>query len=134
MGWADVSHNGYTVITDNIKTFEGRPVYTSEFTVPPNTDFTVICNYGTTNLSSSAHVEMYYADVAGGTFVHRGNTVGGFNATTAAIDNAKVRLAQNVSTVIEYPRYKMRVVGNTGDTAGGGFVKFVVYYATGVTW
>jgi len=134
MAWADVSHDGYTVITETIKTYTGRPVYGSEFTVPPDTDFTIICNYATTNLSSSAHVEMYYADVPGGTFVHRGNTVGGMNATSAAIDNAKTRNVQNVSTVIEYPRYKLRVVGNTGDTAGGGAVKFVVYYAPGVAW
>ena len=131
MGWKEETHNGYTVLTETIKTFEGRPVYGSEFSIAPGSDFTIICNYGTTNLSASAHVELYYADVPGGTFIHRGNTVGGMNATSAAIDNAKTVNAQNISTTNYFPRYKLRVVGNDGDTAGGGVVKFSIYYARG---
>ena len=129
MSWIDKSHNGYTVITEEVKSYEGRPVYTSEFSIPPKTDYWVICNYGATNLSASAHVEMFYSDVPGGTFRARVKTTGMyFNATSAAIDNTTVIIPQDISTVKEYPRYKMKV------TTGGGAVKFVIYYAQGQEW
>ena len=129
MAWSDVSHNGYIVKTETVKSVKDRAVYTSEFTIPPKTDFWVICNYGATNLSDSAHVEMFYSDVPGGTFRARAKTSGYyFNATSAAIDAATVIIPQNVSTVMEYPRYKMKI------NDGGGSVKFVIYYATGSTW
>jgi len=129
MSWLDVSHNGYKVFTQTIKTFKDRPVYTDEFSIPPKTDFWVICNYGATNLSDSAHVEMFYSDVPGGTFRARTKTSGYyFNATSAAIDNTTVIIPQDISTVKEYPRYKMKV------NDGGGAVKFVIYYAQGQEW
>ena len=133
MGWKDVSHNGFTVLTHTLKSYSHSVAqnYTPEFTVPPGTDFTVICNYGSTDLSSSAHVEMFYSDVPGGTFANRGNTVGGMNATTALIDAAKVVLVQDVSTTKQYPRYKLKVTGNAAGSKGGGLVKFVIYYARG---
>ena len=130
MAWSrDSSHNGYTVLTETVRSYKDRAVYTSEFSIPPNTDFTVICNYSSTNLSDTAHVEMFYSDVPGGTFNARTKTSGYyFNSTSAAIDNTVVTIPQNVSTVMEHPRYKMKI------TDGGGLVKFVIYYAQGVTW
>ena len=123
MAWKDISNHGYGAITETIKTFSApRAVYTSEFSVPAGTDFTVICNYGPTNLSASTHVEMFYSDVSGGTFRQRGLTVGGFNPTTAAIDNATKVLINDISTTREYPVYKMKV------PSGGGLVKFVVFW------
>lgn len=129
MSWKDVSHNGYTVFTEEVKSVKDRAVYTSEFSIPPKTDFWVICNYGATNLSDSAHVEMFYSDVPGGTFNARTKTSGyWFNATSAAIDATTKIIPQDVSTVKEHPRYKMKI------NDGGGLVKFVIYYAPGVTW
>lgn len=122
MGWIDISSNGYSAYTETIKTYQGRATYTSEFSIPPGTDFWVIANYNATNLSASTHVEMYYSDVPGGTFRARGLTVAGFNPTTAAIDNATKVLINDVSSVREYPRYKMKV------PSGGGLVKFVLMY------
>lgn len=135
--WTDVSHNGYTVLTHTLKSFSHSQAlnYTPEFTIPPGTDFWVICNYAATNLSSSAHVEMFYSDVPGGTFTARVKTTGmHFNATSALIDNATKVIPQDISTVKEYPRYKMKVTGDAAGSKGGGFVKFVIYYAKGVTW
>lgn len=129
MGWKDISHDGYQVFTETIKTYSTKATYTSEFSIPPKTDFWVIANYGATNLSDSAHVEMFVADVPGGTFTARTKTTGyWFNATSAAIDAATKVIPQDVTTVKEHPRYKMKV------NDGGGLVKFVIYYATGVTW
>jgi len=122
MSWLIKNHNGYGVITQEIKTFQGRATYTDEFSVPAGTDFTVICNYGATNTSASTHVEMYYSDVPGGTFRARGLTVAGFNATTCGIDTATKVLLNDISSVREYPVYKMKV------PSGGGLVKFVVYW------
>jgi len=135
--WAEVNHNGYNVSTVTLKTNSHSTAanWTPEFTIPPGTDFTVIANYDATNLSSSAHVEMYYADVPGGTFTARTKTSGFyFNATSALIDSAAKTLPQNISTVMEHPRYKMYVTGNAAGSKGGGSVKFVIYYAHGVTW
>ena len=131
MAWKDVSHNGYTVKSETIKTYSApRAVYTSEFTIPPKTDFWVICNYAATNLSASTHAEMFIADVAGGTFTARTKTTGyWFNATSAgSLDTATKVIPQDVTTVKEHPRYKIKV------PSGGGLVKFVIYYAPGVTW
>jgi len=122
MGWSNVGHHGYGVITETIKSVQSRAVYTSEFSVPPGTDFYVIGNYATTNTSVSTHIEMFVSDVEGGTFIQRGLTVGGMNATTAAIDTATVTLFQDISTVTTYPRYKMKV------PSGGGLIKFVVHW------
>ena len=122
MSWLDQSHDGYTVMTEEIKTFQGRATYTSEFSIPPGTDFWVIGNYDATNTSASTHLEMYYSDVPGGTFRARGLTVGGFNATTAGIDTATKTLINDVSTTREYPRYKIKV------PSGGGLVQFVIHY------
>ena len=122
MSWSNLSHHGYTVITETLKSVQGRAVNSSEFSVPPGTDFWVIGNYAATNLSASTHLEMYYSDVEGGTFRARGLTVGGFNATTAAIDTATVNLINDVSTVREYPRYKIKI------PSGGGLVKLVVMW------
>ena len=134
MAWSPIgehSHNGYTVITETVKSVDGRSVYGSEFSIPPKTDFWVICNYDATNLSDTAHVEMYYSDVPGGTFRARTKTSGYyFNATSAAIDNTTVTIPQDISTVKEYPRYKLRITGN----GGGGNVKFVVFYSAGQEW
>lgn len=129
MGWINKSNNGYTVKEEEIKSVQSRAVYTSEFSIPPKTDFWVICNYGSTNLSASTHVEMYYSDVPGGTFRARTKTSGYyFNATSAAIDNTVKILPQDVSTVKEFPRYKMKV------PSGGGLVKFVIMYVPGQEW
>lgn len=122
MGWLNISHDGYNVFEQTIKTYQSRATYTSEFSIPPGTDFWVIANYGATNTSASTHVEMYYSDVQGGTFRARGLTVAGFNPTTAAIDTATKVLINDVSSVREYPRYKMKV------PSGGGLVKFVLMY------
>ena len=122
MSWSNLSHHGYTVITETLKSVQGRALNSSEFSVPPGTDFWVIGNYAATNLSASTHLEMYYSDVEGGTFRARGLTVGGFNATTAAIDAATVNLINDVSTVREYPRYKIKI------PSGGGLVKLVVMW------
>ena len=129
MSWLDVSHNGYSVFTQTVQSVKDRAVYTSEFSIPPKTDFWVICNYGATNLSDSAHVEMFYSDVPGGTFYARPKTGGYyFNATSAAIDNTTKIIPQDVSTVKEYPRYKMKI------NDGGGSVKFVIIYENGQEW
>lgn len=128
MAWKQIGKNSYGVITETIKTFSApRAIYTSEFSVPPGTDFTVICNYSATNLSASTHVEMFYSDIPGGTFRARGLTVGGFNPTSGAIDNATKVLINDISSVREYPRYKMKV------PSGGGLVKFVVYWGKAPT-
>lgn len=140
--WKEASHNGYTVSTYTLKTYSHSVSenYTPEFTIPPGTDFTVICNYGATDLSSSAHVEMFYSDVPGGTFKGRTKSSGyWFNATSAIISDAgsagaAKTLPQNISTVMEHPRYKMKVTGASATAQGGGLVKFVIYYARGVTW
>ena len=128
MSWKNDSHHGYGVLSETINTFQGRAVYSSEFSVPPGTDFTVICNYGASNTSVSTHVEMFYSDVPGGTFRQRGLTVGGFNATTAAIDTATKVLINDVSTVREYPVYKLKVPSGGGASAAAKLVKFVVMY------
>ena len=122
MSWASAGHHGYSVMTETIKSVQSRAIYSSEFSVPPGTDFTVICNYGATNTSASTHVEMFYSDVPGGTFRARGLTVAGFNATTAGIDTATKVLINDVSSVREYPVYKLKV------PSGGGLIKFVVFW------
>ena len=137
MGWIKKSHNGYTVLEEEIKTYSHSVAknYTSEFSIPPKTDFWVICNYNGTNLSTSCHVEMFYSDVSGGTFRARPKTSGyHFNATSALIDNATKVIPQDVSTVKEYPRYKMKVTGAAATTQGGGLVKFVIMYVPGQEW
>lgn len=122
MGWKATISNTYTVLTETIRSVQSRAVNTSEFSVPAGTDFYVIGNYAATDLSVSTHVELFFADIPGGTFRQRGLTVGGMNTTTAAIDNATVVLFQNISTVQAYPRYKLKV------PSGGGLVKFVVMW------
>lgn len=123
MSWIEKSHNGYRVYSTELKTYSApRAVWTDEFSIPPGTDFWVIGNYKTVNLSASTHMEMFISDVPGGTFVSRGLGVGGFNSTTAAIDNARVNIYQDVSTTKEYPRYKIKIPG------GGGLVKIVIMY------
>ena len=137
MAWKWNINGGYVVGTETVKTYSHSVVnnYTSEFTIPPKTDFWVICNYDATDLSASAHVEMFYSDVPGGTFRARPNTGGFyFNATSALIDDATVVIPQDVTTVKEYPRYKMKVTGNAAGNKGGGLVKFVIMYAPEVTW
>ena len=135
--WKEESHDGYTVLTNTLKSYSHsvNSNYTPEFTIPPGTDFSVIANYGSTSLSASAHVEMFYSDVPGGTFKARLKTTGyWFNATSGLCNAAAVTLPQDVSTVKEYPRYKIKVTGNAAGSKGGGLVKFVIYYARGVTW
>jgi hypothetical protein len=135
--WKDISHNGYTVKSFTLKTHQGSVAsnYTPEFTIPPKTDFWVICNYDSVTTSVTCHVEMFYSDVPGGTFNARTKTGGyWFNATSAAIGTAVKSIPQDVSTVKEHPRYKMKVTGNAATNKGGGLVKFVIYYAPGVTW
>lgn len=122
MAWQNVSHNGYGAITETIKSVQSRAIYTSEFSIPPGTDFTIISNYAATNTSASTHVECFISDVVGGTFRQRGLTVGGMNATTCGIDTATKVLIQDVSTTREYPRYKLKV------PSGGGLVKFVIFW------
>lgn len=122
MGWTQVNNNGYGVITETIKSFASRPINSSEFSVPAGTDFYIISNYGATNLSNSAHVELFYSDVPGGTFVQRGLGVGGMNATSNEVDTSTKNQFQDISTVQEYPRYRLKI------NDGGGAVKFVVMW------
>lgn len=131
MPWKDKSHNGYGVLTYTLKSFSHSVVnnFTPEFSVPPGKDFTVICNYGATDLSASAHVEMFYSDVPGGTFRARTKTGGYyFNATSALIKGATKVIPVDISAQGEYPVYKLKVTGNAAGNKGGGLVKFVVYW------
>ena len=132
--WNDKSHNGYGVISCEIAShLSVSNNWTPEFSVPPGKDFTVICNYGATDLSATAHVEMFYADIPGGTFRARTKTTGYyFNATSALIDAATKVIPVDVSAQGEYPRYKLKVTGPNGACAGGK-VKFVVYWGKAPT-
>lgn len=129
--WKNVSHGGYGVIAFSLKSYSHSVAnnYTPAFSVPPGKDFTVICNYDAVDLSASAHVEMYYSDVPGGTYRARTKTTGYyFNATSALIDAATKVIPVDVSAQGEYPSYKLKVTGNAAGNKGGGIVKFVVYW------
>lgn len=131
MLWKNVSHNGYGVLSYTLKSYSHSVAnnFTPEFSVPPGKDFTVICNYGATDLSASAHVEMFYSDVPGGTFRARTKTGGYyFNATSCLIDAATKVIPVDISSQGEFPVYKLKVTGNAAGNKGGGLVKFVVYW------
>ena len=118
MAWKVTLKNGYTVMSETIRSVSGRAVNTSEFTVPPGCDFQIIANYAGTNLSASTHVELLASDVSGGTFYRRNHTP--FISLTSEIDNATKVLSYDNSLRGQFPVYKFKV------PTGGGLVKFVV--------
>jgi len=109
----------YDVLTETITSVQGRAKYSGEFSVPPGVDFAVIANYAKTNLSASTHVELFFSDVSGGTFLRHPNTTY-FNATTGAIDTLTPTLLRDVSVTGQAPVYKLKI------PSGGGSVKCVV--------
>lgn len=132
MSWKNDSHHGYGILSETIKTKQASVVgnYTSEFSVPPGTDFKVIANYAGVTTSVTCHVEMFYSDVPGGTLRARTKTGGYyFNATSGAIGGGLTKIIPvDVSVQGEYPVYKLKVTGNAATNKGGGLVKFVIMY------
>lgn len=93
--------------------------YTSEIDfIPPGTDFVVITNTGTTNLSGSASDQLYAAYASGGTYFQLKNTLRDCNyandtnqgTSFRSIDNTPRYRYVDVSYVGQAPYYKIRIL------------------------
>lgn len=118
MAWKTKIKSGYTILTDTIRTYALRPVYTEAFSVPPGCDFQVIANYDGTNLSTSTRVELFVSDELDGTFQRRIHTP--FVGITSDIDNMTKILTYDNSLRGQFSAYKLKV------PKGGGVVKFSI--------
>lgn len=118
MAWKPTLRNGYSVLTDTIRTYSTKASLTDAFVVPPGCDFQVIANYNGTNLSTSTRVELFVSDEPTGTFQRRIHTP--FVGITSDIDNATKILTYDNSLRGQFGAYKLKV------PKGGGLVKFSI--------
>lgn len=128
MAWKDegshiVQGKKYTVVSEDITSVSGRPVWSSvvDF-IPPGTDFVVIANQAATNLSASTHLELFYSNTKTAAVAarYRINETP-FIPVTAELDNATKRLFRDVSAKGQYAYYWFKI------PTGGGAVKLVLH-------
>ena len=89
--------------------------------IPPGTDFTVIANTAASNISASAHHELWTSYVRGSTWgkdTYRLHQTP-FLSLTGNIDNASLVAFRDVSTYGQYPYYFLKI-GTATDTTSGG--------------
>lgn len=89
--------------------------------IPPGTDFTVIANSAASNISASAHLELwasYDEGAAWGTNVYRLHQTP-FLSLTGSVDNASLVAFRDISTHGQYPYYYLKI-GSATDTTSGG--------------
>ena len=107
--------------------------------IPPGTDFTVIANTASSNLSASGHIELwasYTKSPTWGTNVYRLHETP-FLSLTGNIDNTYKVAMRDVSTYGQYPYYFLKI-GTATDTTSGGTgnatvtIKVIVGSKTGV--
>jgi len=113
------------IASEDLTSLDTSAVWSSEINfIPPGTDFQVIMNTAATNLSSSAHVELFVAYATGSAVAARyRRTDSGFNPVTTEIDTATPVRMVNVSTVGSFPYYFLKI------NDGGGAVNCrIVYY------
>jgi hypothetical protein len=93
--------------------------------IPPGTDFTVIANTAASNLSASAHIELFVGydrtapvPVKDTALLRYRDYVTPFIRVTSEIDNASKILFRDVSANGQYPYYWLKYA--TGGTTSGG--------------
>ncbi len=93
--------------------------------IPPGTDFTVIANTAASNLSASAHIELFVGydrtapnPVSGTALLRYRDYQTPFIRVTSEIDAASVILHRDVSKHGQFPYYWLKYA--TGGTVAGG--------------
>lgn len=145
MAWTKTSEGkdkGYVVYSETL-TPKGDTVSTTRTSIidfiPPGTDFTVIANSGSTNISASAHIELWAAYIKSptwGTDVYRLKETP-FLSLTGNIDNTYKVAFRDVSTYGQYPYYFLKIGSavdiTSGSTAGATVtMKVIVGSRTGI--
>lgn len=103
--------------------------------IPPGTDFTVIANATSTNMSASAHVELFVGysqaspqPISGTTTRYRLN-VTPFISVTSDIDQSSKVLFYDVSKLGQFPYYWLKIglgASTTGSTGGADVIMKVI--------
>ncbi len=127
MAWTKTSEGkdkGYAVYSETLTpigdTVSSMRTSIIDF-IPPGTDFTVIANTASSNISASAHLELwasYTKSPTWGTSVYRLKETP-FLSLTGNVDNAYLVAFRNVSTWGQYPYYFLKI-GTATDTTSGG--------------
>ena len=144
MAWTKTSEGmdkGYAVYSETITpigdTVSSKRTSIIDF-IPPGTDFTIIANTASSNMSASCHLELwttYTKSPTWGTNVYRLKETP-FLALTGDIDNTYKVVMRDVSTYGQYPYYFLKF-GSAESTSGGTgnatiTMKIIVGSKTGV--
>jgi len=126
MAWSKSSEGkdkGYAVYSETL-TPKGDTVSSTRTSIidfiPRGTDFTVIANSTSTNISASAHIELwasYNSGATWGTDVYRIKETP-FLSLTGNIDNTYCVAYRDVSLKGQYPYYFLKI-GSATDTTSG---------------
>ena len=126
MAWTKTSEGkdkGYAVYSETLTPI-GDQVSTKRTSIidfiPPGTDFTIIANSASSNISASAHLELwasYVKDPTWGTNIYRINETP-FISLTGNIDNTYLVVNRDVSLKGQYPYYFLKI-GSAESTSGG---------------
>lgn len=133
MSWTQTSEGkGYSVWSETLTPI-GDTVSSTRSSlidfIPPGTDFTVIANTASSNISASAHLELwttYTDDPTWGTNVYRLHETP-FLSLTGNIDNTYLVAHRDVSTWGQYPYYFLKI-GVSSDTDTGGTANATVTF------
>ena len=90
--------------------------------IPPGHDFHVIANTGGTNLSTSSHVELFYATATGAVIASRTRiNETPFISLTAEIDNVTLDAYKDMRGKAWYPYYYLKI-----PTGGGSVIMTII--------